>query len=210
MGFYLLRRPARKDDRVPLGVSEEHQGCIIVRCAHCGVIGVLPHRIGGKVDLEIEIKDVAYLDDIEQAFTKLLVSKKYRDAVMSHGLTGIEFYPPLGYRLKTKKKGAEEMIIKCRDHFQFQAIHVTGRGGSIAKTSGVRLRKSCEKCGWEEWTLPENGIYVDEKQWDGTDFFYVDEFGSMLMSQRAVDALSQAQLSNFAAQPAEEYRIFPG
>lgn len=210
MIFYLLDRPARKDDKVPLDTTEAHPGCVIVKCADCGVTGIMPHRKGGKVPIELAIYDVTYLDDIEQAFTTLLASKKFQESASSNYLTGIEFYQPLGYQLRTKKKGADEMIRKCRDEFQFQAIHVTGRGGSIAKTSHVKLRESCQKCGWEEWSLPETGIYVDENQWDRSDFFYVDEFGAMLMSQKAVDALSEANLSNFGAQPTEDYRIHSG
>lgn len=210
MGFYLLNRPPRKDDTEPFGPVEENLGCVVIRCAHCGVVGAVPHLKGGKVPLEIGIYDVCYLDDIEQPFTRLVVSKKFRDAVAGNRLTGIEFYQPVGYVIKTTKKGADEMIRKCRDEFQFEAIHVTGRGGSIAQTSNVKLSNSCEKCGWEEWTLPENGIYVDQKQWDRSDFFYVDEFGAMLMSQKAVGALSEAKLSSFGASPAEDFRIHGG
>lgn len=207
MKFYLLDRPPRSDGRVPLDASDEYPGCIIVNCKSCGVTGALPHGKGGKVQIEIVINDVAYLDDIEQAFTTLLVSNRFREYSASRHLTGIEFYEPVGYQCRTKMAGSDEMIRRCRQEYKFNAIHVTGCGGSIATTSNVRLQKACPACGWEEWTLPENGIFVDQQQWDGSDFFYVDEFGAMLMSQNAVNALREANLSNFGAQSAEDYRI---
>ena len=206
MNFYLLLCEARRDDKIPLTVTERHRGCIIVNCSVCGVRGVMPLIKSGKLPVEIKVKCVAYLDDIEQAFTIFLASRRVQDAVKSNGLTGLEFYPPVGFVRGTREEGVDEMIRKCREELQYQVMHVTGRGGSIAKTSGAGLEDWCLTCGWESWFPPKNGIYVDERQWDGSDFFRVDEFNPMLISERAVQALTDARLSNFYALPAEEFR----
>jgi hypothetical protein len=161
----------------------------------------------GKVPVEILIKDVVdELDDIEQASTVLMASKQFRDTVTSAGLTGIEFYPPLGYVLRGKNKLFERMLRQCREEKNFEIIHVSGKGGSVADASGLELLKSCEACGWIEWSLPKNGFHVNKTQWDGSDFFHVKEFGPFFMTERAKDVLSSAGISNFGAQPIDEYR----
>lgn len=206
MRFYLLDRSPRQHSRIPLSTSDGFPGCVLVNCEECGTRGVFPPTKSGKLDIGIVIRDVAPLDDIEQAFTTLLGSTAVQQAVEHNRLTGIVFYPPLKYSLGTKKRGAEQMILQCRDEFQFQVMHVVGRGGSIAESSNVQRTKSCSVCGWEEWSLPENGIIVDESLWDGTDFFYVDEFGAMLMSQKAVDVLRSVELSNYGDSPADKFQ----
>jgi len=206
MEFYLLDRLPGKDGRVPLSTTEEHSGDIVVDCASCGTRGILPKCMCGKLPVDILVKDVGFLEDIEQAATVLLASRKFRQAVASAGLTGIEFYPPLGYRSPSKNQEFRRMIRRCREELQYAVIDVTGRGGSVALTSGLELRKSCDVCGWREWTLPEEGFYVDERQWDGSDFFHVEEYGPFFMTQRAVDVLSGAGLSNFGAELATECR----
>jgi len=206
MKFFLLKRSARQDNKIPLDASDKHPGCVLVNCESCDTHGVWPKNKADRVDIEVVIRDVAHLDDIEQAFTTLLGSQTVQEVVNHNNLTGMEFYSPLGYSIDTTKQGAEQMVAQCRDELRFQVMHVVGRGGSIAESSDVHLAKSCSLCGWEEWSQPENGIIVDESQWDGSDFFYVNEFGAMLMSERAVDILPSARLCNYGDSPAEEFQ----
>ena len=206
MRFYMLKRPPRRDDRIPLDVTEQHLGCVLVDCSLCGAQGILPACLSPRVPVEVWVQSLGYLDDIEQAFTTLLASRKFRDAVLTAGLTGIEFYAPLGYKVKSNKPSYHKLVGQARDEFQFKAIYVTGRGGSVAQSSGVTLEKSCDQCGWRAWTLPDHGYHIDENRWDGSDFFYVDEGGPLFMTERAVEVLRTAGLSNFGAVPAEDYR----
>ena len=208
MRFYLLGPTPRRDDKVPLETTDAFPGVVIVDCTACGTRGIMPAVRAGKLPVEILIRDAAYLDDIEQASSSILLSSKCRDAITSAGLNGIQFYDPAGYALKRDTPKLREVLRQARDVFRFQVAHVHGRGGRIAGKSGMTLRKSCDVCGWREWLLPENGYRVDEGQWDGSDFFHVDE-GPLFMSERAVQALTSAGLSNFAAVPADEFRPPP-
>lgn len=206
MQFYMLRRPPRADDKIPLDVTDENLGCVLVNCPACGTQGIMPKQLSPWVPIEIRVQSLGYLDDIEQAFSTLLVSQKFRDAVVAAGLVGMEFKSPVGFTSKIKKPSYQKVVEEARDVLRLEAIWVTGRGGSVAETSGVRLQKSCDDCGWHAWTLPERGYHIDEEQWDGSDFFYVEESGALFMTQRAVDVLEAAGLSNFGASPAEDYR----
>jgi len=210
MQFYMLDRPPRTDDKVPLDATDGNLGCVILDCPVCGATGVLPKQLSPWVPIEIAVQSSGYLDDIEQAFTTLLVSQKFRDAVAAGGLTGIEFRPPVGFTVKSNKPSYQKVAQEARDGLGLEAIWVIGRGGSVAEASGVRLQKSCDVCGVRDWTLPDKGYHVDESQWDGSDFFYVEESGALFMTQRAVDVLEMAELSNFGASLAEDYRpLFP-
>jgi hypothetical protein len=207
MKFYLLRKN-RTHGKVPFSTTDEYMGCKLVNCSVCGTRGMIGKNQLGKVPVELLVKDVVdKLDDIEQASTVLLASRKFRDTVADAGLTGIEFYPVVGYQSKGKNKLFQEMVRRCRDEADYQVIHITGSGGSIAQSSRVELTMSCDACGWVEWSLPRNGFHIDEAQWDGSDFFNVKEFAPFFMSEKAVEVLSNAGLSNFGALLATEYRV---
>lgn len=208
MRFYILWRTPRRDNKIPLTTTDQHPGVVIVNCPACGTRGLMPAVRTGKLQVELLVRDAAYLDDIEQAGSTGLASRKFREAVASAGLTGIEFYDPVGYKLKRDTPRYQEVMRQARDVFQFQVFRFTGHGGCIAQKSGMVLRKSCDVCGWREWTLPEHGYHVDESQWDGSDFFHVEE-GPGFMTERAVQVLQAANLSNFGAMAADEFRLPP-
>jgi len=206
MNFYMLNRPATHG-KVPLTTTDRNVGAKIIDCPVCGTRGMIGKNKLGRVPVEIVIKDVAdELDDIEQASTVLLASRKFREAVARVRLTGMEFYPPVGYECTGSNKQFQRTLRLCREEKAFEVMHVTGSGGSVAEASGLELLKSCDACGWTEWSLPKDGFYVDESQWDGSDFFHVKEYGPFFMTQRAVDSLWRAGLSNFGARDIAEYR----
>ena len=205
MMFYMLDRKTTHG-KVPFTTSDAYSGCEIVDCAICGTRGMVGKYKLGKVPVEIIVKDVVdELDDIESASTVLLASSKFREVVTSACLTGIKFYPPLAYVARNDDKRFEEMLRKCQERKKYEIIHVTGTGGSAAKTSGLELLKSCDYCGWNEWSLPADGFHVDERQWDGSDFFHIREFGPFFMTKKAKDVLESSGLTSFAARRISEY-----
>ena len=206
MNFYFLRKPSTHG-QVPFSTTDRHMGAKIVDCPVCGTRGMIGKNKLGRVPVEIVIRDIVdELDDIEQAGTVLLGSRKFREAVAAGGLTGIEFYPPVGYQTVGKNKLFQNMVRKSRDEKAFEVIHVTGDGGSVAENSGLHLVKSCDVCGWNEWSLPKDGFHVDGSQWDGSDFVHVREFGPFFITEKAVEVLSHAGLSSFGAKLITEYR----
>lgn len=203
MKFFLLEHGPRGADKVPLSVDRPHRGCVRVACDECGTTGVKPAR----VDVAIKVVDVGPLQDLEQVFTTLLVSQRVRMAIREGGLTGGDCRPVLYFKPASKQDGITEVVRQCQEDFRYEAFWAAGSGGSIADSSNVHLVKKCDACGWEEWSLPEEGVFIDEAQWDGSDFFQVKELpGPVFMTERAVGVLAGAGLSNFQAKPAEEHR----
>ena len=203
--YYFTTLP-RGDHTFPFDVTDAHPGCVLFNCPVCETQGVWPKARSERTDIEIRIRDVGVLEDIEQVFTSFIVSKKFVRACQSAKLSGIEFYRPLRYLVDTNRSGADELVLRCQNEMKYRAIDITGRGGSIAQTSNLKLLKACTACGWEEWSSPQNGIFIDEQQWDGSDFFFVNEIDMILMTDQAVRILNNAKLSNFGTQPAEDYR----
>ena len=206
MDFFVLKRLPRRDQRIPLGTSKANRGHVVINCNVCGTRGILPKSRTPQMPVEITILDTGNLEDIEQASTTLLFSKKARSVLRDQALSGIAFCPPIGYILSRQGKEMDTMLEQCQNVFDYQVTFITGRGGSIAQSSDVKLIKSCDACGWKEWSQPKEGIRVDERQWDGSDFFFVDEYGGPLLSGIAVRALHAADLSNFGAIPAIDFR----
>ena len=136
----------------------------------------------------------------------MLVSAKFRRAVAAARLSGIEFREALEFRPKFGTPALRQFAEECAA--DYRAVWVTGLA-SIEVTCGVRIAKDCKVCGWVEWTLPRNGIIIEEQFWDGSDFFQLRELpGPMFMTERAAHVLSNAGLSNFACKPAHEH--WPG
>src|SRR2546429_1657216 len=108
MEFYLLDRSSQREWRIPLQTTQRYPGYVVVNCKVCGTTGIVPQSKSGLMPVEIAIQGVGLLQDIEQAGTTLLASKKMQDLVTRHGLSGMDFYAPVGYQIVTKKKGAEK------------------------------------------------------------------------------------------------------
>ncbi|MCB9399415.1 MAG: hypothetical protein H6510_16500 [Acidobacteria bacterium] len=137
----------------------------------------------------------------------LLASKRFQDLISANLLVGIKFLEIIEYEVGIKgKKG--KRFLKAVMGMGYKGIYAVGSGGSIAKTSGVFLRKKCEICGFKEHSLALNGIHIDETQWDGSDFFQIEELpGPTFMSDRAKCILEGGGLSNFAPIRTEDYKV---
>jgi len=55
-------------------------------------------------------------------------------------------------------------------------LEVQGRGGNAHPDSGIRLLYVCPECGYNVYSSFQNGIIVDESQWDGSDFFTINGY----------------------------------
>ena len=79
---------------------------------------------------------------------------------------------------------------------------VTGRGGVAPPDSGVRLVRSCPACGskkYSDFTDPER--LIDERQWDGSDFFKVWPFGYTFVADRVVQLIQANGLRGANLEP---------
>lgn len=83
---------------------------------------------------------------------------------------------------------------------------VTGYGGIVDPRSGVYLKYECEACGLKQYSAYEHGVIIDEKQWDGSDFFRVTGAGGIFITERVKDFIQEKQLTNAIMIPAHELK----
>lgn len=110
----------------------------------------------------------------------------------------------LGYRLKPVtvvkvRKGNRKEIPEL---WEFIAM---GGGGEADLKSGIRLRYECAVCDLKRYTNFRNGLFIDESQWDGSDFFTVRPLPKyIIVTERVKIFIEQRKLSNCRLIPTEE------
>jgi len=115
------------------------------------------------------------------------VAKLFKEA----GFTGYELEP---------------VEVVNRQDITVWKFNVTGKGG---KAQGLYLKYRCEACGLERYGGYENGIIFDEKEWDGSDFFEVDGWGVILITERVKDFIEKHGLTNVIIIPLNEFKVDP-
>lgn len=145
-------------------------------------------RVGGRngplrVELEENVTD--FMWTIEETFITDRVARLFKEA----GFTGYELKPV--------------EVVNRRD-ITVWGFNVIGRGG---KAQGLQLKYRCEACGVERYSGYENGIIFDEKEWDGSDFFMIDGWGVILITEKVKDFIENNSLTNVIIIPANEFKV---
>jgi len=110
----------------------------------------------------------------------------------------------IGYLLKpvtivSVKKGNKEEVPKL---WEFIAL---GNGGEALPKSGILLRYECPICKLKRYTDFRNGLFIDEHQWDGSDFFSVWPLTKyIIVTERVKQFIEQHTLSNCMLIPTAE------
>jgi hypothetical protein len=87
---------------------------------------------------------------------------------------------------------------------------VTGSGGLADPASGIREIYRCGYCNLVKYSSYQNGMIVDPRQWDGSDFFTLTGYPKIyLVSERVTDVIAEHNLANCALIPAESMRWPP-
>ena len=116
----------------------------------------------------------------DAATGSLYFSSEVADALTNQGISGIELFP---VQTSTGKQSSVYLAV------------VTGDGG-VPTTDGGQV-VVCERCGgWEVQGRVQVHYQVDERQWDGSDFFRL-RYPFLLVSERVVAVLRQLGESLF-------------
>lgn len=115
------------------------------------------------------------------------------------GLTGFEVRPVTIAKVKRK---SDKPIPKLWEFI------VTGDGGDADPVSGIRLMYKCEHCNYMEFhSYQDNGIVVDPKNWDGSDFFTVVGYPKfILVSEKVTEVVEKNRLKGCIFIPSNELR----
>jgi len=161
------------------------------------------HRRAGRrlTDLTIILPSPRVGDFVWTWYSDCLITDRVLGLFRQAGFTGFKIRPVTVERVKRLGKGRLEDIPRLWE------LVVTGKGGDARPESGIQVIYRCEACGLVEYSSYQNGILVDEEQWDGSDFFTVNSYPKfILVTERVKGLIIAHRLTNCVLIPAEALR----
>jgi len=157
-------------------------------------------RIGRRTtDLSVELVAYPVADIVWTWYSDCLIQDHVLEAFREAGLTGFEV-KPVKARFKSKRHRDKEPP-------RLWELVVTGSAGMPPPESGVRLIERCEACGAEDYTAwTDASKLIDEKQWDGSDFFKLRIYGYKFVTERVVDCIRRHEFLHVKFTPVEELK----
>jgi hypothetical protein len=153
----------------------------------------LHRRTHGRItDLTINLRGAKVGDFHWTWYSELLATERVTDLLLKEGFTGFEPRPVTIRKVKTKNPVVEPPS-------KLWEIKVTGQGGEADPACGVRLlpELGCEACNMKKYSDYTNGIIVNEKSWDGSDFFTVIPYPKFfLITERVKEFIMKNGFTN--------------
>jgi hypothetical protein len=127
---------------------------------------------------------------------ELVVSEKFREAYMAAGLNGLKDFASVEVEeIKDARYYAARPQITCT------------RLDELASGVAWEIEPVCSNCRLGALSKLER-VVVDESTWDGSDVFMgTGLYGVKLVTERFVEVVRAANLTNFAFVPANEFSI---
>lgn len=111
-----------------------------------------------------------------------------------------------GFRVEPVKLVQNKKLEKIGNVSLWEFIAL-GCGGNAHLSSGITLKTNCKACGLQIFSAFEKGIVIDEKKWDGSDFFSVIEYPKYVFcSERAKNIIENNMLTNIELIPSKELK----
>jgi hypothetical protein len=123
-----------------------------------------------------------------------------REAFLKGGFTGYRTEPAIVSKVKRKSKRVSEIP-------RLYELEVYGSGGPPDPSSGSSPLTEPDGNGFMMYSSYKNGFIVNESTWDGSDFFTLEGWNSMIIiSERVKDLIMRKKLSNCVLVPVEDMR----
>ena len=147
-------------------------------------------RIG---ELRIDITTKKISDFLTTFLSEWIVSDKVVDIFTNSNVTG--------YELKAVKIRNMELP------YNLWEFIVTGKGGDAHPDSGIYLKKECKHCNMKIYSAYENGIIVNESNWEGKDIFTVTGYPRyILVTEKVKDIVEKNKLTGALFVPSHELK----
>jgi len=156
----------------------------------------------GNLEIELmgsELEDFVWLDD-----PSIIVSERLKSILKNSNLSGFLFREvEIVYWWY---QGDEQYPLE--DAPPLYQLVITGRGGSMLPQNKLAAESECKTCCKTRYKRLEDGIFVDENKWDGSDAFYLDEFpGYSLFTDRFIGFLEKNDITGYTAVAADTYPL---
>ncbi len=153
------------------------------------------------MDLHIILPSPRVGDFVWTWYSDCLITDRVLQLFRQAGLTGFKIRPVVVEKVKRLGKKRLEAIPTLWE------LAVAGKGGNARPESGIRVIYRCEACSFVDYSSYQNGILVDEAQWDGSDFFTVNGYPRhILVTERVKDLIIAHRLTNCVLIPSEALR----
>lgn len=149
-------------------------------------------RAGNRIGpLRIDIVSRKVGDFINTFLSEWLISDKVAVLFKDNGFTGYELKPAT--------------VCNIQLPYNLWEFVVTGKGGDADPASGIYLKKECTYCNHKRYSAYENGIVVNEDNWDGSDIFTVTGYsGLILVTERVKEVVEENKLTGVEFIPSHE------
>ena len=130
------------------------------------------------------------------------------------GLTGFDVRPvTTRWKVRTMQPGPEDLTPDSNPGVaervaaqtpvpRLWEVVVTGWGGVVPPVFGMRLVRSCSACGSKRYVcFMDLERLIDERQWDGSDFFRVWPFGYTFVTDRVARLMQEHGLRGAQLRP---------
>lgn len=130
------------------------------------------------------------------------------------GLTGFDVRPvTTRWKVRTMQPGPEDLTLDSNPGVaervaaqtpvpRLWEVVVTGWGGMIPPEFGMRLVRSCPACGLKRYvSFMDLERLIDERQWDGSDFFKVWPVGYTFVTDRVAQLMQEHGLRGVQLRP---------
>ncbi len=162
------------------------------------------HRRAGRRlgNLRVDLPSSKVPAFITPLLTELIITDELAFLFRNAGLTGYRLQPVTINKVQRGKKEDVPLL------WEFV---VAGRGGDAHPKSGITLQYECSACGYSKYIGFTKGLYIDETQWDGSDFFTVWPLPRfIIVTERVRDFIIKHRLDNCRLTPTEELRSRSG
>ena len=159
------------------------------------------HRRAGRriTDLNIQVRSRKIVDFSWTMMSDVVITDRALHVLRNNRLTGFEVKPAI---ITSSRHRMDRQRLP-----KFWELIVIGQAGHANPDSGIYLKWKCEACGLVRYSAYENGIIVDEKNWDGSDFSYVVGYPKhILVTERTKNIIESNHLTNVVFTPSNKLK----
>ncbi|MDD1505809.1 hypothetical protein PVA17_24125 [Lysinibacillus sp. CNPSo 3705] len=178
MNFYLLREKSGTNVLFKNTGEDKNRR----ECDKCGGVQSII-----KNPLKVQLRDDK-TSDFYQMMGNNIIGSGIQDTLIRHNFKGFKLSP-------IEIKNEERLLDK--ELFNLARIEATGKGGFLQDHLGNKI-PHCETCGTFLNILRiSEGLSVDEKEWDGSDIFYFNNwYGNLIITEDVYKVLNESNTQN--------------
>jgi len=140
--------------------------------------------------LKIVIPSPAAIGDFVWTwYSECVLTEKVLRLFQGNGFTGFRARQVIVSKIKRKSKKTAEVP-------PLYELEVYGRGGPPHPDSGSLPLPEWTSLGFPRYSSYKNGLLVNEATWDGTDFFEIEGFRYIIVTERVKNTIVEKKLSN--------------